>query len=261
MSFNTVPQVCFGEAHERWLRFPIAEVGRRRGQGTMNQELPKGGTGFRQKLLLGLGLSVGGLLTAYMVLVLTFVIYAWSGELMPMLRFLPSDEEMVAHFQRHRADFERLVQLYREDPRRGVMIKPTREMKTIMKRIKVNGIAPDQRIWLPPDPYSGQARREIETLRLRRKADRGDPEARKFGGVILDYTPEPVIRLKNLSYVAKEYYYTPLVPKVEGGLLKTPDVNWRIFPTLNRYPPDLWAMQCAYRQFEPQWFIRMCEHD
>ncbi|MEW6112143.1 MAG: hypothetical protein AB1664_08445, partial [Thermodesulfobacteriota bacterium] len=34
----------------------------------------------------------------------------------PYLRRLPTDEEMIAHFQKHRADFERLVQIYREDP-------------------------------------------------------------------------------------------------------------------------------------------------
>jgi len=227
----------------------------------MNKEHPKGRTGLRQKLLLALGLGIGGLLTACMVLLLTFAIYVWSGELRPLLRFLPSDEEMIAHFRDHRADFERLVQLYRDDTRQGVLIKPTPEMKVIMKRIKVSGIAPDLEIWMPPDPYSGQARHEIERLGLRRKASRGDPEARKYGGVILDYTPEPVMRLKNLSYVAKEYYYTPVVPKVENDMLRKPEGGEFLFSTLNRYPPKLWAMQCAYRQFEAQWFIRMCEHD
>jgi hypothetical protein len=31
------------------------------------------------------------------------------------VRPLPSDEAMIAHFRRHRADFERLVQIYRND--------------------------------------------------------------------------------------------------------------------------------------------------
>ena len=168
---------------------------------------------------------------------------------------------MITHFLRHREDFERLVKLYRRDTRQGPVIRPTRKMKVIMKRINVDWIAPDFRIWMPPDPYSKEAHRKINRLNLQWKVNRGYPEARKFSGVILGYSHERVIRLRDLSYVEKAYYYTPVVPQVEHGLLRDPIGNLRLFSTLNTYPPDLISGYRVYRQFEPQWFIRMCEHD
>jgi len=59
----------------------------------------------------------------------------------PFFRSLPSDEEMIANFRKHRADFERLVQIYREDlsvpnDEVGVLL-PSAEVKKIMDRIRV----------------------------------------------------------------------------------------------------------------------------
>ncbi|MEW6141449.1 MAG: hypothetical protein AB1733_24770 [Thermodesulfobacteriota bacterium] len=212
-------------------------------------------------VVLGLGLLIGGLLAIAMVIPLTIAYHGLRNNWEALLTFPPSDEEMVAHFRAHRADFERLVQLYGQDPRHGVIIRPTREMRAIMKRIKVTWMVPDTKIWMPPDPYSEEARHEIKRLNLEWKRHRGYPEVRRFSGVILGYQHKPAIRLKNLSYIEKEYYYLPVVPQVANERLRTPTGHTRLFPTLNSYPADLVSGWCVYRQFEPQWFIRMCESD
>ncbi|MEW6530419.1 MAG: hypothetical protein AB1473_06255 [Thermodesulfobacteriota bacterium] len=184
----------------------------------------------------------------------------------PFLRFLPTDEYMIRHFRRNRADFERLVQIYREDPSppgEGGFWVPTTEARAIMARINVAYVVRDSSIWVPPDPYSYDARKEIERSKLIRRIDEGDPQARKFTGLFVRYIHPPVIRLNRyFSKVSKSYYYTPFAPKVENGLLKlAPDGGKWLFPTLSQYPPDLGSMDCAYRQIEPQWFIRLCQVD
>jgi hypothetical protein len=185
----------------------------------------------------------------------------------PYFRFLPSDEKMISHFRRHRADFERLVQIYQKDaslPTRFGLVgydEPPREVKAIMARINVNGMRSDWTIWMPPDPYSEVAQQQVRRLGLVPKLQRGYPEARKFSGVLISYAHPPVIRFdKDLSNVRKGYYYTPFPPRVENGLLKKPDGGGEtLFPTLNTYPSRLITGDCVYRQFEPQWFISMCQ--
>ncbi|MBM4328954.1 MAG: hypothetical protein FJ118_17545 [Deltaproteobacteria bacterium] len=184
----------------------------------------------------------------------------------PYFRLLPTDEEMIAHFQKHRTDFERLVQIYREDPslpnRWGMVdyheLHPKEQ--AIMARVGVNGMRGDWQSWVPPDPYSVEAQKQVATLGLFREAQKGTSEGRKFSGVILSYAHPPVIRLNaDLAWVFKGYYYTPLVPKIENGRLKKPDGGERIFPTLNTYPSWLICGNCVLKQFEPQWFIRLCQ--
>jgi hypothetical protein len=193
-------------------------------------------------------------------------IWATYEEDAPYFRFLPSDEEMIAHFQTHRADFERLVQIYREDPSLpnrfgsiGYDEQPP-EVKALMARINVSGMRSDWTIWLPPDPYSEVARQQSRILVLVPMLHRGNPEARRFSGVLIRYGHPLVIRLdKHLSKVWKGYYYTPFPPRVENGLLKKPAGGNRLFPTLNTYPSRLITGTCFCRQFDPNWFIEMCQ--
>ncbi len=198
----------------------------------------------------------------------TYLLIAEYG--LEILRFPPSDEEMIDHFRRHRADFERLVQIYREDPHlptrsSGIVWEPTPEIEAIMKRINVDILRTDWCVWLPPDPYSEDAKTQRETLQLGRKIHRGDAEARQYSGVLLRYAHPPVRRRGDLveyfSRVSKGYYYTPFPPKIERGRLKKPfgcGAAW-ISPTLNLFPSELSSGTCVYRQFEPQWFIEMCQ--
>jgi hypothetical protein len=180
------------------------------------------------------------------------------------VRLLPSDEEMIAHFRRHRVDFERLVQIYRNDQSLytpwGGLRDPPPHVKEIMERIGVYGVLSDWTIWMPPDPYSEEAQQQVKTLGLIPMIRRGYPEARKFSGVRLWYAPGHVKRLnENLSDVLKGYYYTPFVPKIENGLLNKPSGGEWIASTLNNYPSRLKSGECVYRQFEPHWFIELCQ--
>ncbi|MEW6532819.1 MAG: hypothetical protein AB1473_18460 [Thermodesulfobacteriota bacterium] len=184
----------------------------------------------------------------------------------PYFRGLPTDEQMIAHFRKNRADFERLVQIYRQDPKlpnRWGMVdyqELDREKQAIMARVGVNGMRGDLQSWVPPDPYSAEAQNQVANLHLFREAQEGTPKGRKYSGVILSYAHPPVIRLNaDLAWVFKGYYYTPFVPNVENDRLKKPRGNEWISPTLNRYPSNLACGDCVYRQFEPQWFIRLCE--
>jgi hypothetical protein len=79
-------------------------------------------------------------------------------------------------------------------------------------------------------------------------------------------TPSPRVQ----AIVWKDYFYVPVVPKVEQGRLWWPrsrytgelDRSARLFASLDDYPSD-WlqnraAAECVYRQIEPQWFLRLC---
>lgn len=190
---------------------------------------------------------------------------------------IPSDEEMIENFYKHRADFERLAQIYREDStlsdhredsplsdRLSIINKPTPEIKAIMVRVNVAYAERyfDRALWMP----SEEAKQHDKTLKffIFEEAIKGN----KFTGVTLRYTRGPVLRLSMLwsghpkasGYVTKDYYYIPFVPKVENGFLRNQLGGGVIlFPTLNRYPPNFDILDCAYRQFEPQWFIKMCQ--
>ena len=79
----------------------------------------------------------------------------------PFVRCLPTDEEMIANFHKNRGDFERLVNIYREDlsvPTVLDLLKPTPEIKEIMARINVAAVKSDGIVWVPPDPWTKRFR-------------------------------------------------------------------------------------------------------
>lgn len=176
------------------------------------------------------------------------------------VRRLPSDEEMIANFHKHRRDLERLVEIYRTAPpadivHRCLSIKP--ETKALMERSNISLICSDNTIWIPPDPYSMDAKRDM-TIEIKTKLERGDLAARKLCSIVLYYDHGTVVRLiDNLPRVRKVYYYTPMVPKVRNGRLVTPWYDRWLFPTLNRYPSELSPPYLAFRQIAAQWFIRL----
>jgi hypothetical protein len=177
-------------------------------------------------------------------------------------RFLPSDEAMIAHFREHRADFERLVQIYQEDqsqPDSRRSWVPTAEARAIMGRIGISWMDGDgDMLWVSSDPYSEQAKEQARSFQ---RLAWNSPEARKFTGVLFGYDHAPVKRLnQHFSQMKKYYYYTPVVQSTTDGFLTASSRRVEVFPTLNEYPPRI-GDSCAYRQFEPQWFIRMCQQD
>jgi len=182
----------------------------------------------------------------------------------PYFRSLPSDEEMIANFHKHRADFERLVRIYREDlsvPTDFYDLKPTPEVKAIMDRINVLWVKGDGVLWIPPDPYST----ELNFLRGKAEltAKWGSPERRQFSGVKFGYPHRKVSSFKNLAHIYKLYYYIPAVPRIRDGRLKRPgnilEADPLIVRTLNETPYFRGFDYCAYREIEPHWFIGMCQ--
>jgi hypothetical protein len=218
---------------------------------------------FRRRLLIAAGSGLGLILVA--VFVLFFQIFVGFDNVPALLRFFPSDEEMIGHFRKHRAEFDRLVQIYREDLSVPVdvvgYLLPTPEVKAIMDRINVTHVRDDQVPWIPPEPYSRDAGIQSEHTKFLVKADRS--EKRKYASVVLHYDHPKVLRLKYMGPVWKKYCYTPLVPRIRDGKLWFPIVSLLAYGTgpvvqsLNTYPPDLGPFDCAYREIEPHWFVRM----
>jgi hypothetical protein len=178
----------------------------------------------------------------------------------PYFRSLPSDEAMIAHFNKNRSDFEALVKIYIEDMSvsdSGVgILEPTPEIRAVMKRINAESVIGDDVLWIPSDsnPMEPMKNPEADALKP------GD--WRKFSGVILGYKHKTVARLKWGATVSKEYYYVPLIPQVEGGELRLPSQpaawgNGTLVDSLNTYPPTLGPWDAAYRQIEPHWYIKM----
>lgn len=197
------------------------------------------------------------------------------------IRSLPTDEEMIEHFQKHRADFEHLAKLYREDMsigadeftmsqtmsymKNGRLVQISNHKKNaaedVMKRINVYALYDDGELWFPPDPYSEEAKQYRKDFHYKFWSEQG----RRLVGVNFYYGHAPVIRFENNEYVVKKYYYTPFPPHIKhntkyGDLLYFPDGNWlRLYDNLNNYPPTLEKLTCVCKQIEPQWFIKMCQ--
>lgn len=67
----------------------------------------------------------------------------------------------------------------------------------------------------------------------------------------------------------KSYVYFPYPPRDEGGYLLLPGYDmqdkpgvgkgYRLFDSLNGYPPNWMDGECVARRIQPQWFIFMCK--
>ncbi len=186
-------------------------------------------------------------------------------------RELPSDAEMIAHFQAHRTEFEELVRLYQTNTRSvwrhqdGKLLPfETDEYKALLKRLRVLGQSDDGAIWLP-DPYTRESARKARSMNLVKSY-------RHHGILFSTEIPSRSPRLGRL--VMKGFFYVPVVPRVENGELWWP-VNRegrvyrkrRVLASLDDYPPG-WFLEppqprrgeCVLRQFEPQWFLQLCNH-
>jgi hypothetical protein len=186
----------------------------------------------------------------------------------PSARELPSDDDLIAHFRTHRAEFEELVRLYQTDKRRvwrfekgNLQPFETDAYKALLKRVGIRHLSNDGALWLP-DPYS------VETAEKARAMDVFHAYA--YHGITL-YVENMKFSPSVRRLVWKDYFYVPVVPKVENGQLWWPrsrhggDLNRSapVFASLDDYPPD-WLLDppggrgCVYRQIEPQWFLSLC---
>lgn len=171
---------------------------------------------------------------------------------------LPPDEELIAHFYKHRADIEELVRRYRSYvPPPG---KQHHEWTTlgdtpeIFKRAGVKRLIEVLPMWLP-NSYSVEARQ-------------------RDGGIVADWRKEATYRALAIrpldtrfyhNVVWKDLVFIPIIPRIENGVMLGPVdkhgmnvMNLRVVPTLNNEPPDVDRDTCALRQIEPQWFVMMC---
>jgi len=230
----------------------------------MNKNIARNGKQGWKKIVIYLALFVGLTITTIIALFPADLFFADFHDLPSMFRSPPSDEEMIANFYRHQKDFDRLARIYREDtsvPTVMRVLVPTPEIAAMMSRISVATIKGDDETWIPPDPYS----KDPDFLEQKVKSEicRDAPGARKFSGVIFYSTHGRVTRRHYGQPIYKQYYYVPIAPRVEDGVLVLPGTStWsdhRVLETLNRYPPGFATFNCVYRQIEPQWFIRMCQ--
>jgi hypothetical protein len=231
----------------------------------MNQNAPAKHRATWLKALVGLGLGIVLLfISAYLLL---FHAFFSSADLPLLFRPLPSDEDMIANFHKHRTEFERLVRIYQQDPSIHVEFDeliPTPEIETAMGRINVSSVRADGHIWIPPDPYS----RDLDVVKRLAPTyfQRGDychlsAQSRKLSGVKLSYACGTIITFE-FNLISKGYYYVPIIPEVYGETLRLPTHPMtgyrRIAGSLNGYPSDFKQYDCLCRQIEPHWFIEMC---
>jgi len=179
---------------------------------------------------------------------------------------LPSDEEMIAHFYAHRADFEELVRRYREYDRPSD--KDTsfwyKEGDTLdlYKRASILDVEFSAPVWFT-FPYTLGTAIEVEE---RMKKD-GRSLFHKYGALSISLSPRQKYRIITPRYTViwKNFYFFPEEPRIKDGKLFWPlnikgnySKQRRTFPSLNRFPNQWKDFECVYRKIESHWFLSMC---
>jgi hypothetical protein len=173
---------------------------------------------------------------------------------------LPPDEELIAWFQTNRADIEELVRRYRAYvPPEGKQIgdwEKVGDTPELHKRAGVSRLSDaSSAVWLP-DPYSAVARiKDGGYLAVDWR------QATKYKTLVIHSSDKRWWQ----GRVWKDLVYFPMVPRIEDGRIMHPVEETgvsrptdRVLSTLNNEPPDVNRDECALRQIEPQWFVRMC---
>lgn len=182
---------------------------------------------------------------------------------------LPTDEEMIRHFQTHRREFEALVALWRSENNGGAVWKDGQTIwpdnPEAMRMLGTSGIGrlkSGPTLWLPA-PYSIESAWQVEAMDYASIYEAYQHQAVWID--IKDWREIPSWRLR--GEVSKYYVNFPVVPRVVEGELHWPvDTKGepirsatRLYPSLNEYPPGFRRMVgCAWRRIEPQWFLVLC---
>lgn len=184
---------------------------------------------------------------------------------------LPGDEEMIAHFNKHRDELETLVERYREHDTsdREHLWSQLPEIVQLRSRAGIERVAESGTIWLP-EPYSAESARQLKDLAATNGV-RYITLMRRYGSLKIEledprFGMRPaIVRTAIASAIWKEYFFFPHAPKLERGRLWWPASvdgkltrSERVFGTLNQYPPGWERGECVFRSIQPQWFIRMC---
>lgn len=176
---------------------------------------------------------------------------------------LPNDEELIAHFQAHRGEFEELVKRYRQyEPEQVGMHhlwKDQGDTPQLLKRAGVRRFSGTGGLWIP-DPYSADYKSRRQAL-----FDQHDMEwmSTKYGHIR--------VYLENSHYdttsLSKTLLNFPEAPRVTQGVLIIPGgdekkqianqfTDERVLSSLDDNIPK--KGYCALRQIDAQWFISVC---
>jgi hypothetical protein len=196
-------------------------------------------------------------------LVPILALIVWANYYFSHLNPLPSDEEMIAHLQKHRADIEELIRRYRafEPPpsQPHSMWMQQGDTAELIRRVGIRQLEyASGPPWLP-DPYSAETAKKIESTK-------GYEIMYKHGAILIQLADPRYMKgsLLYMNTIWKDFYFIPEVPRIENGRLLRPPYKGmmrpgdRVLPSLNDFPKDWGRAECVKRQIEPQWFITMC---
>jgi hypothetical protein len=190
---------------------------------------------------------------------------------------LPNDEEMIEHFQQHKADFEELAKLFNSGKYHKYQIRETTADETVRVRALLDTLDVDNlnyrsELWIE-NPYAENARERYEKWKeINWKISPVPYGTRDIYFSMRGWRYRSVSNYLQ-AMVIKEYYYVPQPPRVAAGKLWLPLVHRKSAysneavpspSTLNRYPQEwldeggLNRYPCVYRQIEDQWFISIC---
>jgi hypothetical protein len=190
------------------------------------------------KIFIKLGIYAFCIFSCIVTVLLGLGIFLFHGEYgWDLFRTLPTDEQMIEHFRKHRADFDKLARHYSRFPGAD----PTPELMALMDRINVTRVGYDMVKWVPTDSSPHD-------------------DSRRYSGVVLHYGHPGVRKFDDyLSSVNKLYYYTPFPAPVEDGRLcrPYPSLPLDIFPSLNTYPCELEPHAPVLRKIDSLWYLQM----
>ncbi|MDZ4262556.1 MAG: hypothetical protein U1B30_09530 [Pseudomonadota bacterium] len=190
---------------------------------------------------------------------------------------LPSDEELIGNFQRHRADLETLIKAYYSAPeplpgQSRVQWDDSLEVQAIKQRAGVERVHQTMGYW-PPEPYSVEwAKKKMQLIKANtRETDTAIRTMEALQVDMLDsrYSQRP-LRYPADYHIWKSLLYIPALAQTHDSKLWPPvsarprtfgryeDDAARMLPNLTNYPQNWKKGECVYRQLDTHWFIRMC---
>lgn len=181
---------------------------------------------------------------------------------------LPSDESIIEHFNKHKADFEEVVRRYREYPRPPntdtSMWFEDGDTLEVYDRAGIARVSTiDYSPWLP-QPYSPKT---AEQLKESLASGTYRTLKHKYAALSISLSPKDkyyAITL-NHSMIWKNIVFIPEPPRIKNNYLYWPvnsagrfSTKDRVLDSLNNYPEDWSDFECVYKRIDVNWFISMC---
>lgn len=183
---------------------------------------------------------------------------------------LPSDEAMIAHFNKHRTEIEELVKRYRAlvPTTSNPIWRYSPADKTLLKQAQVKNILGITPLW-PPSPYSHEAAKQFEVSRKGGKLFSLNPYFTIYIDLIDIEGPDNytarVLTSSGPRSIFKRLMFISETARIDDGNLWLPtnpvtgkNAKVRVFTSLNSYPSNWDKGECVYRQIEAHWFLCLC---